>query len=284
MAILVLKLTPREDHLMIENQVYTAELQDTASIENELARVLSSQTFRRASRMRELLDFAVKGTFNGAKLTERDAARVVFGRGEDFDSAIDPEVRIQYGRLRRKLAEYYATEGKGSHIQISLPARKYVPVFLSHHSENGKTEPTVVLGVPEPDLHSIAVLPFANLTADPNNDTFCYGLTEELITSLASKPQVNVVASCSAFQFKDKSVDVRSAGKLLGVEMILEGSVRMEDTQTRVTVRLARVNDGIAIWSNSFNTTLEGTLSTQQAMASEIIESMPNDSHDEQQR
>ena len=265
---------------MIENQVQPEKLQDTASIASELERVLSSQTFRRASRMRELLDFAVRGTVNGVKPTERDAARVVFGRGEDFDSAIDPEVRIQYGRLRRKLAEYYAAEGKGSAIQIDLPARKYEPVFLTKHSENGKG-PTTVLRVPEPDLHSIAVLPFTNLTADPNNDTFCYGLTEELITSLASKPDVNVVAGCSAFQFKDQSVDVRSAGEQLGVKMILEGSVRIEDTQTRVTVRLARVNDGIAIWSNSFNATLEGTLNTQQAMANEIIESMPNQ-HSEQ--
>src|ERR1700733_13501625 len=89
---------------------------ESAVIQDELARVLSSQTFRRASRMRELLDYVVKGTLEGEALTEAKAAQDVFGKDRNFDARIDPEVRIQYGRLRRKLAEYYATEGKEAPI------------------------------------------------------------------------------------------------------------------------------------------------------------------------
>ena len=262
---------------MMASQSQNGPAQNAALIENELGRVLSSQTFRRANRMRELLDFVVKGTLGGVALTERETARAVFGRGDDFDSGIDPEVRIHYGRLRRKLAEYYSSEGKGSHIKIDLPARKYEPVFLANGSEESEESRRPSPGAPDPNLHSIAVLPFTNFTNDPVQDVFCYGLTEEIITTLASKPKVNVVASCSAFQFKDKSVDVRIAGEQLGVEMVLEGSVRMEDDQTRVTVRLARVNDGIAIWSNSFNATVDGALNTQQAVARVIIQSLPID-------
>src|ERR1700748_3078313 len=81
---------------------------EAALIEDELARVLSSQTFRRASRMRELLDYVVRGALGGESVTEAKAARDVFGKDQSFDASIDPEVRIQYGRLRRKLAEYYA--------------------------------------------------------------------------------------------------------------------------------------------------------------------------------
>jgi TolB-like protein len=123
----------------------------------------------------------------------------------------------------------------------------------------------------------VAVLPFVNLTSDPSQDVFCYGLTEEIISCLASEPSVNVVASNSAFQFKDKSVDVREAGAELGVQMILEGSVRMEDTRTRVMVRLARVDDGIAVWSDSFDAEVDGALNTQQSVARKVMESLPID-------
>jgi TolB-like protein len=225
--------------------------------------------------MRELLGYVVKETLDGAALTEAKAAHEVFGKDENFDASIDPEVRIQYGRLRRKLAEYYATEGKQASLMIDLPPRKYGPVFLPHKAEESAVpvEPTQ----PEPDLRSIAVLPFANLTSDAANDVFCYGLTEEIISCLASEPGINVVASSSAFLFKDKSVDVREVGAELGVQMILEGSVRMEETHTRVMVRLARVNDGMAVWSDSFDAEVDGALNTQQAVAFKVTQSLPAD-------
>jgi TolB-like protein len=254
-------------------------LAEAALVQNELARVLSSQTFRRANRMRELLGYVVKETLDGAALTEAKAAHEVFGKDENFDASIDPEVRIQYGRLRRKLAEYYATEGKQASLMIDLPPRKYGPVFLPHKAEESPvpTGPGLAPSEPEPDLRSIAVLPFANLTSNTANDVFCYGLTEEIISRLASEPGINVVASSSAFLFKDKSVDVREVGAELGVQMILEGSVRMEDTRTRVMVRLARVNDGMAVWSDSFDAEVEGALNTQQSVAHKVMESLPAD-------
>jgi TolB-like protein len=254
---------------------------ETCLIVTELGRVLSSHTFRRANRMRELLEFVVKGTLGGISLTEREAARAVFGRGEDFDAGIDPEVRIHYGRLRRKLAEYYSTEGKGSKLQIDLPARKYEPVFLANSSSaiesNANAEAENRHASLSANMNSLAVLPFSNLTNDPSHDVFCYGLTEELIVALASTPGVNVVASSSAFLFKDKSVDVRIAGEQLGVTLIMEGSVRMEEERTRVTVKLVRVNDGIAIWSKSLDSNVEGVLVTEQTLAAEILDCLPLD-------
>lgn len=247
---------------------------EASEIEQELARVLSSQTFRRASRMRELLDYLVKATLDGVTLTEARTAREVFGKDETFDPSIDPEVRIHSSRLRRKLAEYYASEGKEATIMIDLPPRKYGPVFVAKHPGNGATKGDPSSGRPEPE-QSIAVLPFANLTNDPAHDVFCYGLTEEIISGMASEPAVNVVASNSAFQFKNKPVDVREAGEELGVQMILEGSVRIEDNQTRVLVRLARANDGIAIWSDSFDAQVDGALNTQQNVARKVMESLP---------
>ena len=245
------------------------------AVKDELARIVSSKTFRRANRMRDLLQYLVRGTLNGITLTEARTAREVFGKDENFDASIDPEVRIHCSRLRRKLAEYYASEGKESSIVIDLPSRRYEPVFLAKHSGNGRMPAEPAADQAEQEPQSIAVLPFANLTNDPAHDVFCYGLTEEIISGMAAEPAVNVVASSSAFQFKDKPVDVREAGEELGVQMILEGSVRMEDNQTRVLVRLARVNDGIAIWSDSFDAQVDGALSTQQSVAHKVMESLP---------
>ncbi|MEO8658362.1 MAG: hypothetical protein ABI693_07815 [Bryobacteraceae bacterium] len=220
--------------------------------------------------MRSLLKYLVDGRLEGVKVTEARVASEVLGKGDDFDSGVDPEVRVHLGRLRRKLAEYYATEGKEASMQIDLPARKYDLVFQSVSNGAGPREDEHKSVLP-----SVAVLQFSNLTNDPDRDAFCYGLTDEIITTLASTPNVNVVGSSSAFQFKDKAVDIREAGHELGVQTIMEGSVRMEDGLTRVAVRLARAEDGIAIWSDSFDAQAEGTLSTQQVIANEIIESLP---------
>jgi TolB-like protein len=255
---------------------------DPDSIEKELTRILESHTFRRANRMRELLRYAVKGALEGVPASETKAAKELFNKGEDFDPSLDPEVRIQYGRLRRKLAEYYSGEGRNSPIKIDLPPRKYNPVFVANQQSRGLETVEVrngENGSPEDSRadykRAIAVLPFANLTNDPLHDVFCYGLTEEIITSLASEPAIDVIASSSAFLFKDKPVDVRAAGEELGVYMVLEGSVRMELDQTRVTAKLARVTDGIAVWSDSFDAQVNGDLSTQQIMARRIVESLP---------
>lgn len=260
---------------MIEQESRNGPVTNEALIQGELGRVLSSHTFRRANRMRELLGYVVKRTLAGVDLDEGKTARDVFGKGDDFDASIDPEVRIQYGRLRRKLAVYYASEGRAAPVIINLPARKYQPVFLTNNSgEEDISSTDIANGLPQQFPQSIVVLPFANLTNKGSHDVFCYGLTEELITSLASNPNLNVVASCSAFQFKDKAVDVRTVGEELGARMILEGSVRMEDDRVRVTVRLARVNDGIAMWSGSFDAKVAGELATQQSVADEIVESL----------
>jgi len=124
-------------------------------------------------------------------------------------------------------------------------------------------------------LHSVAVLPFANLSQDPKQDAFCYGLTEEIANSLASMPSVNVVASSSAFQFRDEHVDVREVGRELGVGLILEGSVRVERGQARVIAQLARSEDGVAIWSDSFDGRINGSLNTQQSIARKVLEGLP---------
>jgi len=100
---------------------------------------------------------------------------------------------------------------------------------------------------------SIAVLPFANLSADREQDYFCDGMAEEIINSLTHLEALRVVARTSAFSFRDKSVDIREIGKKLNVGTVLEGSVRKSGNRLRITAQLTNVADGYHLWSEKYD-------------------------------
>ena len=128
---------------------------------------------------------------------------------------------------------------------------------------NAKTTPSA-------DDNSIAVLPFANLSGDAEQEYFSDGMTEELLTVLAKNPQLRVAARTSVFAFKGRSVDVREIGEQLGVSHIIEGSVRREGEQLRITVQMIRVADGFQLWSESFDRRLESVFAVQDEIASAV--------------
>src|SRR5688500_5798692 len=90
------------------------------------------------------------------------------------------------------------------------------------------------------------------MSPDRENQYFCDGLTEELISRLAQIPRLRVVARTSSFQFKDAARDIREVGRLLDVNKVLEGSVRKAGNRIRVTVQLINVGDGCHLWSERY--------------------------------
>jgi len=102
-------------------------------------------------------------------------------------------------------------------------------------------------------LPSIAVLPFANLSADKENEYFSDGLAEDIIDALTQVPGLRVMARTSAFAFRGKEADVREIGARLNVEHILEGSVRRAGSRLRVTAQLVKASDGYHLWSQRFD-------------------------------
>lgn len=105
---------------------------------------------------------------------------------------------------------------------------------------------------PNPDPPSLAVLPFLNLTGNPENDYLSDGITDEITGSIAKSEGLRVVARTSAFQFKGKSEDVRAIGKRLSVSSILEGSVQSQGGRLLVTAQLVRASDGYHLWSETY--------------------------------
>jgi len=120
------------------------------------------------------------------------------------------------------------------------------------------------------DPNSIAVLPFVNISGKADQDYFSDGMTEELLNVLAKVRQLKVVARTSVFEFKGKGGDVREIGRKLGVSNIVEGSVRRDREQVRVTAQLVRVADGFHIWSETYDRKLESVFALQDEIARRI--------------
>ncbi len=110
---------------------------------------------------------------------------------------------------------------------------------------------------------SIAVLPFVNMSADPDNEYFSDGITEEIINALTKIEGLKVIARTSSFSFKGKNIDVRIIGNELGVITVLEGSVRKAQNRVRITAQLIKTDDGSHLWSKNFDRELEDIFAIQ---------------------
>jgi TolB-like protein/tetratricopeptide (TPR) repeat protein len=121
---------------------------------------------------------------------------------------------------------------------------------------------------------SVAVLPFANMSGKVDEDYFSDGMTEELLNVLAKIPKLNVAARTSVFEFKGKGGDVREIGRKLGVTYIVEGSVRRDGGQVRITAQLIRVADGFHAWSDSYDRELKSVFAVQDDIARHIGEQL----------
>ncbi|MFH1864571.1 MAG: tetratricopeptide repeat protein, partial [Candidatus Eisenbacteria bacterium] len=121
---------------------------------------------------------------------------------------------------------------------------------------------------------SVAVLPFANLSADPEQEYFCDGMAEEIINSLAQLEGMRVVARTSSFAFKGKNEDVREMGRQLGVETLLEGSVRRAGNRLRVMTQLVNVSDGCHLWSERFDREMEDVFAIQDEISLAVTDAL----------
>jgi TolB-like protein/Tfp pilus assembly protein PilF len=123
---------------------------------------------------------------------------------------------------------------------------------------------------PSEQQPSIAVLPFANMSRDPDDEYFSDGLAEEIINALAQIPGLKVIARTSAFAFRGKELDIRKIAQALGVATILEGSVRRSGGRVRITAQLITAADGSHLWSQRYDRELEDVFAVQDEVAAMI--------------
>jgi serine/threonine-protein kinase len=250
----------------------------SASARAEIARILASRIFQKAERLKRFLRFVSEEALGGsvAGIKESVIGVEVFDRNPaTYDPRIDPIVRVEAGRLRAKLEDYYAHEGAEDAVVVELPRGQYVPRF-SQRAVAASPAPGAS-SASEPATgpsNAIAVLPFANLSDDPANEYFSDGLTEELTHALARLPSVRVTARRSAFQFREPGRDIREIGRVLGAGKIVEGSVRKSENRLRISVQLVNVADGYQLWSEQYDRKMSDALALQQEIAGAVRDAL----------
>ena len=122
--------------------------------------------------------------------------------------------------------------------------------------------------------HTVAVLPFTNMSNDKEQEYFCDGMAEDIIHDLAHLEGLHVVARTSSFAFKDKNLDIREIGMKLGVQSIVEGSVRKAGNRLRITAQLINVADGYHLWSERYDRKLEDVFAIQDEIAKNIVQAL----------
>ena len=243
------------------------------SVHQQLHRVLKSRIFARSKELCRFLQFAVEQKLRNrsVRLKEYLIGVTVFDRGETFNPGTDPIVRVQARRLRSKLSLYYETEGCADSVVIELPCGGYVPVFRFRTAASPQTArvPTALNGACAAARRSVVVLPFVNI-GPGENERFSDGLTEELTHVLSRDSGLRVMSRTSAFHFKGKTDDIRSIGERLGVDALVEGSVRSDGNRLRVSAGLIDVADGGLLWSEVYERTTDEIFAVQENISEEI--------------
>lgn len=285
-------------------------------IRSALDRILGSSRFREAPRISAFLRFVVERRLAGEveQIKETVIAMEVYGRGSTFNPQTDSIVRVEAGRLRSKLRDYYLSEGCDEAVRIELPKGSYVPAFefcapqptpseapattdpISATPRRGFSTRLVwaalavaMLGIagyfawsargrgaaPAPaPARRVAVLPFTDLSEGHGLAYFCDGLAEEMIDDLSRVPGLSVLARGSSFQFRGSDVDAREVGRRLEVDRVLLGSVRQSGSKVRVSAQLVDSSTGLTLWSSSYDRDSRDALAVQDEIAREVARSL----------
>ena len=170
-----------------------------------------------------------------------------------------------YDHVGDRLPLAFEDLGEQQVKNITRPIRVYrvgEPGFAAATS----SAPTPPL-LPLPDKPSIAVLPFQNMSGDPEQEYFADGMVEEIITALSRIRWLFVIARNSSFTYKGQAIDVKQVGRELGVRYVLEGSVRKAGGRVRITVQLIEAQTGAHLWADRFDGSLEGVFELQDEVA-----------------
>jgi TolB-like protein/Flp pilus assembly protein TadD len=180
----------------------------------------------------------------------------------------DSNLTVQMAALRRALAE----RGGGATWIETLPRRgyRYVgPAVAGQEVDRGGPEHAPAL--PLPDRPSVAALPFANLSGDPEQDYFADGMVEDIVTGLSRIKWLFVIARNSSFAYKGQAVNVRKVGRELGVRYLLEGSVRKAGQRIRITAQLIEAESGAHLWAERYDRALDDIFALQDEITLSVV-------------
>jgi TolB-like protein/Tfp pilus assembly protein PilF len=219
-----------------------------------------------------------KGTANAIQLRIGiNVGDVIIEDGDVFGDGVNVAARVESiappggialtetarEQLGSKLELNFTDTGTHPLKNIQRPIRVFV--FSGDEPNTGRAEVTVS------NKPAIAVLPFVNMSGDPEQVYFSDGITEDIITELARFRPLNVIARNASFRFRGDNVDIVRAGRELGAQYILEGSVRKMGNKVRITAQLIEAGTGSHVWANRFDRTQEDLFAVQDQVVSTIV-------------
>ena len=188
---------------------------------------------------------------------------------EDAYRQVKSRLDLQVSDLGDQNLKNIADPVRAYLLQVGLPARATPPAFAEMRSEPKQPGPPEL-----PDKPSIAVLPFANMSGDAEQEYFADGISEDIITALSKLSQLFVIARNSSFTFKGRNVLVGEVGKSLGVRYVLEGSVRKSGAKVRITAQLIDATTGGHLWAERFDRDITDIFAVQDDVTSQIVSAL----------
>lgn len=248
---------------------------------------------RREALRQRFVDVALRLARHHHDAGQLDACIGVLRRVLDSDNALEPAHQLlmealaragRQGDALRQFAECAAAvrarlDAEPSRATLQLreviqrgdigpSARSPSPSTAARAAEEIDPDPPLSFGP------SIAVLPFANMSTDPEDECFSDGISEDLITELSKIPDLLVIARNSTFVFKGKAVDIRAVGRKFGVRHVLEGSVRKAGNRVRITAQLIDASSGGHVWAEKLDRDLEDIFAVQDEVTQRIVQEL----------
>jgi adenylate cyclase len=210
------------------------------------------------------------------RVSQNALATDVFDRDESFDPAVESIVRVEAGRLRTKLRDYYDDLGNQDRLVIILPKGSYTVRFQVRPTSKARAaESAATLGsanIPgEAFRPAVAVLPFDNMSDESRQQYFADGIAEDLITELSRVRWLLVTARNSTFTYKGRTVDVKEVGRDLGVRYVVQGSIRKEGERVRISAQLIDACSGIHLWAERYDRDLSDFFTLQDELAETLV-------------
>ncbi len=171
-----------------------------------------------------------------------------------------------YRQVLGKINDTFADLGEQTLKNIARPVRVYGQVIQGMQTAEAP-KPTLAL----PDKPSLAVLPFQNISGDPEQDYFADGMVEDIITGLARINWLFVIARNSSFAYRGKSPDIRQVGRELGVRYVMEGSVRKGGNRLRINCQLIEAESGTHVWADRYDGALEDVFDLQDRITESVV-------------
>jgi TolB-like protein/class 3 adenylate cyclase len=207
----------------------------------------------------------------------------IFGDGVNIAARVENECEPggvylsddAFRQVRGKTALVFDDLGERQLKNIDRPVRVYA---AKSRDRRGTAAPAVMTSAPDtkkplplPDKPSIAVLPFQNMSGDPEQEYFADGMVEDITTALSRVKWLFVIARNSSFTYKGKAVDIKQVGRELGVRYVLEGSVRKAGNKVRITGQLIEVSTNAHLWADRFDGDLEDIFDLQDQITASIV-------------